>query len=124
MDGDPPDLPAQGFSSTARDFVRGCLNKTPKLRPTYAMLLRHPWLAPLLQPPTISEEDEESTRSMVNKEFACSATTDEEVAQWVCEAMERRQSGTMKKKLKPALHAAPLNAVSSPSSDIASAHSS
>lgn len=38
-------------------------------------------------------------------------TADEEVAAWACEAMERRRDGKMGKKAKPALHAAPLNAV-------------
>lgn len=60
VDGEPPDLPTDGYSEAARNFVRGCLNKIPKLRPTYAMLLQHAWFAPLLKPPTISEEDEEA----------------------------------------------------------------
>ncbi len=43
-DGDPPDLPAEVYSEEARDFVRQCLNKSPALRPSYAVLLNHPWL--------------------------------------------------------------------------------
>lgn len=37
VEGEPPDLPEDGFSEAARDFARGCLNKIPKLRPTYPM---------------------------------------------------------------------------------------
>lgn len=116
MDGDPPDLPAEGFSDAARDFVRGCLNKVPKLRPTYASLLRHAWLAPLLKPPTISEEDEDRL-SDPNLETVGPVTADKEVAEWVCEAMGRRRNGKMGDKAKPALHAAPLDAVPSPSGE-------
>lgn len=116
MDGDPPDLPENGFSQAARDFVRGCLNKVPKLRPTYAMLLRHFWLAPLLKPPTISEEDEDAIGNP-EMEVISSVTADKEVAEWVCEAMEKRRNGKMGNKTKPALHAVPLDAVPSPSGD-------
>lgn len=59
VDGEPPDLPEQGFSVAARSFVKGCLDKEPKRRPTYAMLLQHEWLKPLSKPTTITEEDEE-----------------------------------------------------------------
>ncbi|GAB7359829.1 hypothetical protein MBLNU230_g7360t1 [Neophaeotheca triangularis] len=59
VDGDPPDLPVDEFSEAAHNFVAGCLNKIPKLRPTYAMLLQHAWLAPMQKPDTISEGDEE-----------------------------------------------------------------
>ena len=58
VEGEPPALP-EGYSDTARDFVKGCLNKIPKLRPTYAMLLKHPWLQPFSKPETITEEAEE-----------------------------------------------------------------
>uniref|UniRef100_A0A060TCB0 mitogen-activated protein kinase kinase n=1 Tax=Blastobotrys adeninivorans TaxID=409370 RepID=A0A060TCB0_BLAAD len=44
VDGDPPHLPADRFSPQARDFVDQCLKKVPRLRPTYAKLLAHPWL--------------------------------------------------------------------------------
>ncbi|KAL8860717.1 MAG: hypothetical protein Q9178_002747 [Gyalolechia marmorata] len=117
VDGEPPDLPADNFSDEARDFVRGCLNKIPKLRPTYAMLLRHPWLAPLLKPPTISEEDEDtlSADSEPSSDGSLNPPVlDQEIAGWIKGAMERRRNGTMGKKSKPALHAAPLNAVPSP----------
>ena len=67
VDGEPPDLPTDGYSEAARNFVRGCLNKIPNMRPTYAMLLQHAWLAPLLKPPTISEEDEEAATAVVSE---------------------------------------------------------
>ena len=120
VEGDPPDLPAE-FSDAAKDFVRGCLNKTPKLRPTYAMLLRHSWLAPLLKPPTISEEDEEAATEDQDQESTGPPVIDEEVAQWVIDAMERKRSGMMGQKAKPALHAVPLDAVPSPSKEAVAA---
>lgn len=110
MDGEPPDLPADKFSEAARDFVRGALNKIPKLRPTYAMLLRHAWLAPLLKPATITEEDEDAAEEEITEEAAAPGVIDKEVAQWVVDAMERKRNGTMGNKAKPALHAAPLDA--------------
>ncbi|KAL9585184.1 MAG: hypothetical protein Q9212_001677 [Teloschistes hypoglaucus] len=117
VDGEPPDLPADEFSEEAKDFVRGCLNKIPKLRPTYAMLLRHPWLTPLLKPPTTSEDDEDAP--LAEGESAGESPSDppildEEIADWVKSAMEKRRNGTMGKNSKPALHAAPLDAVPSP----------
>jgi len=76
--------------------VRGCLNKIPKLRPTYAMLLQHGWLAPLCKPaPDVK-----------------SGTDDPEVAAWVRASIERRRSGLVGESRKPALHAAPLDTVS------------
>lgn len=80
------------------------------------MLLQHAWLAPLLKPPTINEEDEEGAQS---GETAASATavstTDKEVADWVINALERKRAGKVGKKAEPALHAAPLDVVPSPS---------
>ncbi|KAI9675648.1 MAG: hypothetical protein M1817_001015 [Caeruleum heppii] len=115
VDGDPPDLPAEGFSDDARDFVKGCLHKIPKLRPTYAMLLRHRWLAPLLKPPTIPEDGQIGAPAITTKlehtENGFLDTADEEVAAWVNAALEKRRNGTTGSKEKPALHAAPLNAV-------------
>ena len=111
MDGEPPDLPAEGFSPLARDFVRGCLNKIPKLRPTYGMLLAHGWLAELSKPSTISEEDEDDDGpgpTHVGK----SGTEDDEVAAWVKNALERKKNGLMGESKKPALHAAPLDTLS------------
>lgn len=123
MDGDPPDLPADQFSEAARDFVRGCLNKTPRLRPTYAMLLRHAWLAPLMKPPTISEdeegEDTAHTATAGGVETAARGagpdffpdTADKEVADWVKAALEQKRQGKMIANKKPALHEAPLDAM-------------
>ena len=37
--GDPPELPEDRFSETARDFVSKCLHKIPGQRATYAQLL-------------------------------------------------------------------------------------
>jgi mitogen-activated protein kinase kinase len=62
VDGEPPGLPEEGYSAMAHDFVKGCLNKTPSARPTYAMLLGHPWIAPLAKPLTIEEEEEGSDK--------------------------------------------------------------
>ena len=117
MDGEPPDLPANKFSEAARDFVRRTLNKVPKLRPNYVTLLQHPWLAPLLKPPTISEEDEDLADEEIAHEAAAPGAFDKEVALWVSGAMERKRNGTMGRKATPALHAAPLDAVPSPSPD-------
>ena len=84
------------------------------------MLLRHGWLAPLLKPPTISEEDEETETDNTNQDPNSLPVVDKEVADWVVDAMERKRSGKMGSKAKPALHAAPLDAVSSPSKEIVS----
>lgn len=100
--------------------MRGCLNKIPKLRPTYALLLRHAWLAPLLKPPTISEEDEEAAEESTDQESTGPPIIDKEVADWVANAMKRKKCGKMGNKAKPALHAAPLDAVSSPLKEIVS----
>jgi mitogen-activated protein kinase kinase len=100
----------------ARDFVSGCLNKIPKLRPTYSMLLQHGWLAGLSKPATISEEDEEAAEAGEsvggNVSFGSSGTEDEEVAAWVKNAIDRKKKGLMGFGVKPALHAAPLDSVS------------
>ena len=85
------------------------------MRPTYAMLINHPWLAPLLKPPTIAEEDEDAVAEDEDPYSAAPLTADQEVAAWVISAMEKRRNGTLGKSAKPALHAAPLDAVPSPS---------
>lgn len=126
MDGDPPDLPSTGYSNAARNFVSSCLHKVPKMRPTYAMLLRHPWLESLMKPPTITEEEEEEEEE-AEAEAALEAdadapstsrgtdsrpeTADREIAEWVRSALQRKINGTMRRSDKPALHAAPLDAV-------------
>lgn len=128
VDGDPPDLPAETFSEAARDFVAGCLNKIPKLRPTYPMLLQHAWLAVLDKPATIEEEDEEAAEeAAANGEPLAQVASPQpitaadnggfvnrEVGEWVIAAIERRRNGTMGKSTKPPLHAAPLDAMGSP----------
>lgn len=116
VDGEPPDLPSDRFSEAAIDFVRGCLNKIPRLRPTYAMLLRHAWLAPLMKPPTISEDEDAEQAAEAGIESAFSSdsvpdTADKEVAEWVKNALERKMAGKMAVSKKPALHEAPLDAV-------------
>lgn len=111
VEGDPPDLPVEGYSELARDFVRGCLNKIPKLRPTYGMLLQHGWLAGLSKPMTIAEEDEDAEDGG-QVDLGKSGTEDEEVATWVKNALERKKNGLMGESQKPALHAAPLDTVS------------
>ncbi|KAF2726341.1 kinase-like protein [Polychaeton citri CBS 116435] len=119
VDGDPPDLPADRFSEAAHDFVAGCLNKIPNLRPTYPMLLQHAWLAPLLKPDTISEEDEEAAEKAAERgddiatgsiDVAGDNVFDKEVSDWVIEALERKRTGKLGTARKPALHAAPLDA--------------
>lgn len=42
--GDPPQIPGECYSDTARDFVAGCLEKVPEKRSTYKQMLEHPWL--------------------------------------------------------------------------------
>lgn len=44
VDGPPPKLPRDKFSDEAQDFVSVCLQKIPERRPTYAVLLEHPWV--------------------------------------------------------------------------------
>ncbi|KAI9730469.1 MAG: hypothetical protein M1818_008164 [Claussenomyces sp. TS43310] len=129
VDGDPPDLPEEGYSDLARDFVHGCLNKIPKLRPTYTMLLAHPWLADLFKPASISEEDEDLAEDVANLKLGTQSSIrpgiggehvyDQEVAEWCQAAMERKRLGLMGTAAKPALHAAPLDSVSPAASPVA-----
>lgn len=44
VDGEPPKLDPTIYSKEAQIFVRLCLNKNPDLRPSYAALLKNPWL--------------------------------------------------------------------------------
>lgn len=104
--GDPPTLPDTGYSEEAHAFVRACLDKTPHKRPSYSMLLRHPWLAPLMQPPS-ADGDEAGAEPAVSS----AATEDKEVAEWVQEQMDRRARGLLQEADKPALHAVALDAV-------------
>lgn len=90
------------------------------------MLLEHAWLAPLIKPETIVEEDEDEVEAAVAAEpgtavgdsslpESIEAVHDQEVADWVKAAIERRRQGKLGKAEKPALHAAPLDAISPPS---------
>lgn len=78
------------------------------------MLLQHGWLADLSKPKTITEEDEDAADDGVTSHHLVgnSGTEDDEVATWVKNAIERKQKGLMGESKKPALHAAPLDAVS------------
>ncbi|KAK4239750.1 kinase-like domain-containing protein [Achaetomium macrosporum] len=125
VEGDPPDLPSEGYSPLARDFVRSCLNKNPKKRHTYAMLLAHPWIKSLGKPETIAE-DAEAEEAAADNELADAAGSlslnnpsglvgegDYEVAEWVKSVLERQKEGLLQEQAeKPALHAAPLDSVS------------
>jgi len=84
------------------------------------MLLQHAWLAPLLKPDTITEEDEEAAEEAAAKgngeipnvpvaKADADGFVDREVGQWVIEALERKRTGKMGMHAKPALHAAPLD---------------
>jgi hypothetical protein len=79
------------------------------------MLIRHGWLAPLLKPPTINEDEEAEAAAEAGHDSATGEalpeTADKEVADWVKSAIERKISGKMATSEKPALHAAPLDAV-------------
>lgn len=89
------------------------------------MLLQHAWLAPLAKPETITEEDEEEVEA-AHQAVADEAVGDtgvpepvevvydQEVADWVKAQIDKRKKGQLKRAEKPALHAAPLDAVQSP----------
>ncbi|KAE9989982.1 hypothetical protein EG327_001993 [Venturia inaequalis] len=135
VDGEPPDLPPVGYSDQARNFVHGCLHKVPKMRPTYSMLLTHPWLTSLTKPAAIMEEDEDAEEEAANAPAIVPVehspagedadkipelpdnVIDAEVAEWVIAAIAKRKAGKLGKSEKPALHAAPLDAVTSPSAE-------
>ncbi|KAL4880952.1 kinase-like domain-containing protein [Aspergillus karnatakaensis] len=111
--GDPPSLP-DDYSEDAHSFVNACLDKNPKNRPSYSMLLRHPWLSSLMQPPAEPSDNDVQTLSLADGasgEGAPLVTDDQEVADWVKERLARRQNGLHKDADKPALHAVALDAV-------------
>ncbi|KAJ5816126.1 hypothetical protein N7447_008359 [Penicillium robsamsonii] len=109
--GDPPTLP-EGFSEEAHAFVRACLDKNPKNRPTYDMLIRHPWLAPLMQPPTESGDDSAPLPEESGGDAASSTITeDKEVAEWVNKQLKLKEEGLLHVSDKPALHAVALDKV-------------
>ncbi|CEO59188.1 Putative MAP kinase kinase PBS2 (Fragment) [Penicillium brasilianum] len=111
--GEPPTLPTEGFSEEAHAFVRACLDKIPKNRPNYNMLLRHPWLAPLMRPPTEADAESASqpSEAAAPRETPSFLTEDKEVAEWVQNQLERRQNGLSHDAKKPALHAVALDKV-------------
>lgn len=108
----------------AKDFVRGCTNKIPAKRPTYAALLQHPWLASLSKPITIAEvaeEEEEGEAAdkvaeQVGRISLHSGTEDDEVADWVKGVLLKKATtaaaASSSSSGRPALHAAPLDSVS------------
>lgn len=118
--GEPPTLP-EDFSEQAHAFVRACLDKNPSNRPSYAQLLRHPWLTTLMEPPTAPVPEEEvpspssSDQSVEpSPQPSPNETEDTEVAAWVSGALERIRHGNKGSLSKPALHAVALDAVGSP----------
>lgn len=119
VEGDPPDLPKEGYSDVARDFIRGCLHKVPMMRATYAALLKHPWLQPFSKPQTIAEEVEEGeeadkvAEAVGKMQLGGANAEDVDVADWVRSVLQRKMEGRGDGgPLRPALHAAPLNTVS------------
>lgn len=70
-----------------------------------------------MKPPSISEEDEDAEAFSSTADRETPITADGEVSEWVVGAMERRRTGAGGKGQKPALHAAPLDAIPSPSSE-------
>ncbi|UPK91962.1 hypothetical protein LCI18_002897 [Fusarium solani-melongenae] len=118
VEGEPPAMPEEGYSDTAKDFVRGCLHKIPMKRPTYAMMLKHAWLSEFSKPQTITEEAEEGDEvekvaEAVGKIDLKSSTEDAEVAEWVNNVLRRKREGLDSDgPARPALHTAPLDTVS------------
>lgn len=118
VEGEPPAMPEEGYSDTAKDFVRACLHKIPMKRPTYAMMLKHAWLKEFSKPQTITEEAEEGEEvekvaEAVGKIDLKSSTEDAEVAEWVNNVLRRKREGLDSDgPMRPALHTAPLDTVS------------
>ncbi|KAJ5167268.1 MAP kinase kinase PBS2 [Penicillium canariense] len=112
--GDPPTLPAEGYSEEAHAFVKACLDKNPKNRPSYSMLLRHVWLAPLMRPPTEADGPPASQlpeQSAYGENSLSYITEDKEVAEWVQKQLELRKVGHLNSAKQPALHAVALDKV-------------
>lgn len=95
----------------------------PKLRPTYTALLASEWLQDLTKPETITEEEEEEEENDASAEalagaagkldLSHSSTEDAEVSEWVKGVLQKKQSGQYGESTgQPALHHAPLDAVS------------
>lgn len=121
--GEPPDLPTEGYSLLARDFVRSCLQKIPSKRHTYPMLLKHPWISSLSKPETITEDAEAEDAAAVDEladatgALNLSGPTDGsggdyEVAAWVKSVLDCKQKGLLQDAAeKPALHTAAFDKV-------------
>lgn len=125
-------MPSEDYSQASREFVRGCLNKKPKLRPTYDALLKHAWLKPIVAEYDAIKEEPEEEQGQEREEDGVDAATQElraleldpevhdaVVAAWVREALERKEKGEGEEEkeaeaMRPALHAAPLDQVPSP----------
>ncbi|CAJ0548053.1 Ff.00g048070.m01.CDS01 [Fusarium sp. VM40] len=118
VEGEPPAMPEDTYSDTAKDFVKSCLHKIPAKRPTYAMLLKHPWLIDFTKPQTITEEAEDGDEAdkvaeAVGKIDLNSTTEDTEVAEWVNNVLRLEKEGLVASgPVRPALHTAPLDTVS------------
>lgn len=117
--------------------MHGCLNKNPKARPAYDVLLKHAWMKPLAKEyDAIKEEPEEEDGAAPEAdgvegavEGMCALEIEEGVvdgvvAGWVRGALERKareekerreggkEGGSAESGARPALHAAPLDSVS------------
>jgi hypothetical protein len=69
-----------------------------------------------MKPPTITEDEEAEQAAEAGLESAWSNdatpdTADQEVADWVKSALEKKKAGKLAVSKKPALHEAPLDAV-------------
>lgn len=82
------------------------------------MLLQHAWLAPMLKPAAISEEDEEAAERGEDLPSATVHTAheyhDKDVAEWVVGALERKREGKIQEAKPPALHKVALDGLQSP----------
>lgn len=122
VEGEPPGLPSEGYSATAQDFVKACVNKIPSKRHTYPMLLAHPWLKSLTKPETIAEDSEGEEAATHGETLAAKTARlnlnrdgvyDREVADWVQQSFKQLDAddAAKMKTVRPALHAAPLDTV-------------
>ena len=80
------------------------------------MLLRHAWLAQLMKPPTIEEDEEAELAAESGGDAAADMeplplTADKEVAAWVHDALDKKRQGKLTQAEKPALHAVELDKV-------------
>jgi mitogen-activated protein kinase kinase len=80
------------------------------------MLLRNPWLAPLMRPPPEADaaqsvDASQASEAPATHETPSFLTEDKEVAEWVKKQLERRKAGHLQDATKPALHAVALDKV-------------